>query len=215
MVCARIRHFLQGRWVFLFQVEDKVSFEDNPEGRAGSGHSRQSANPQSQGRAPARREASVAREPHQPGGGGQRRILNALEHYQNHDLRKARQALTGLGHSQESFSAIHQQTLEKFPTRDEILPHASISSAVEQAREMLNSVVDIQVDEPLTSLDKILSERNIEQAVRRFTASAAQDQFGWRPFQHLRSVLRLGESHRIKYIDYHEKRSSMTSHFTP
>eukprot|EP00960_Hanusia_phi_P040350 754407-Hanusia_phi.AAC.1 len=33
-----------------------------------------------------------------------------------------RQALVGLGHSQESFSDINQQTLEKFPTRQHTLP---------------------------------------------------------------------------------------------
>ena len=50
-------------------------------------------------------------------------------------------------------------------------------------------------------LDKILDQREVGKFLRRFTASSAPDQFGWRPFQHLRHILRLHDDHKQRYIN--------------
>mmetsp|Transcript_17228 Transcript_17228/g.57059 ORF Transcript_17228/g.57059 Transcript_17228/m.57059 type:complete len:133 (-) Transcript_17228:919-1317(-) len=100
-------------------------------------------------------------------------------------MKKARQALVGHGLSPDPFEQLWQQTREKFPTRLEPIP-PTLLDAVGSSRQMLSAQLDDAIaDEPASLLDKILDQREVGKFLRRFTASSAPDQFGWRPFQHL------------------------------
>ena len=65
----------------------------------------------------------------------------------------------------------------------------TILEAVGTARQPLSAQIgDAIADEPVSLLNKFLDEREVGKFLRRFTASSAPDQFGWRPFQHLRQT---------------------------
>ena len=86
-----------------------------------------------------------------------KKILSAVEHYQNRDMTKARQALVGHGLCPDPFEHLWQQTREKFPMRLDPIP-PTILEPVGTARQLLSAQIgDAIADEPVSLLNLIRS----------------------------------------------------------
>ena len=168
-VSYRIHHFLQGRWETLLKLEEGVSFDqDGPAvgsggdpqdvtqqptaGLTGSGRGTRPRAPQGRRQQPNRQNAGRPQGPDRARAGVQqpvmeseqlekKKILSAVEHYQNRDMKKARQALVGHGLSPDPFEQLWQQTREKFPTRLDPIP-PTLLAAVGSSRQMLSAQLD-------------------------------------------------------------------------